>query len=43
MAFEMSLPHAKRVKQLDGQGLEEQPADQDLWDLHAVVQRALQV
>lgn len=41
--FEMSLPHAKRVKQLDSTGVEDQPVDSDLWELHALVQKAIQV
>ena len=39
----MSLPHAKRVKQLDAFGKEDVAPDQDLWELHAVVHKAIQV
>ncbi|GAB4818042.1 hypothetical protein N2152v2_005088 [Parachlorella kessleri] len=38
----MSLPHAKRVKQLDALGKEDIAPDQDLWELHAVVHKAIQ-
>lgn len=43
MAFDMALPHGKRVKSIGPGGEEEAGVDQDLWDLHAVVARALQV